>query len=168
MRVIVPFVERRLHKRVVPAITAQGYVAWLYRCDPPPEPGSYPGVLRYWLRSGEDFCVVEQDVESLPGTLDELADCPEPWCWNAYPLQVPFDETGLHLRHFAMLGHTRFRSSLLPELPGLDTQRWWADWDGRDRLLVLWLNSLGIAPHRHYPDVRHHHRYWVNSVSEES
>ena len=158
MIVAVPTAHDRLHRATVPSITAQGHTAHVYTCPDPPHPASYPGVLRAFFRSGESFCIVEHDIESLPGALAALTQCEQPWCWNAYDLDVPFDATGASPQ-FAMLGHTRFRPVVGLMLgPLLDTVRWWRHWDGLD-LLIHWRLRRRLAPHRHYPDVIHHHEY---------
>lgn len=158
MIVAVPTAYGRPHPATVPSITAQGYTAHVYECPDPPDPASYPGVLRALFRSGEPFCVVEQDIESYDGALAALDLCPEPWCWHAYDLDVPFDAADPPA-HFAMLGHTRFRPDVGRLLaPLLDSARWWGHWDGRD-VLIHWALRRRLLPHRHRPDVIHHHDY---------
>jgi hypothetical protein len=159
MIVVVPYVE--LHPATVPAIEAQGYDPVLAKM----EGASYPRLLLDLFARGEDFCIDEQDVESHPGALDELRDCPEPWCWNAYPLG-PAD--GENLIPYATLGHTRFRAGLSWAVDALrDDSRWLETWVARDAYLGWHLLGQGLKPHRHRPDVTHHHRYDEAHASEE-
>jgi hypothetical protein len=153
--IVVPFVEGMLHPRVVPAIEAQGYTPMLKEL--PREGARYPRLLLELFAAWEDFTVIEQDIESRPGFLDGLRDCPESWCFHAYPLSVPFNETNLP---YAPLGHTRFRAGLWHLVSDLVfDERWLETWVARDAYLGWHLLGKGLKPHRHGGDALHLRSY---------
>ena len=169
MRVVVPYSPGQLHPRVVPSIVAQGYEAETYECvNIVGDPMSYPALLHQWLTSGEDVCIVEHDNESRPGFLADLDACPEPWCFYAYDLSIPWEDAILDPgpnsaplgELFAPLGHTRFRAGvgdlILPTL----TAGWFREsWVARDTWVSGALNAVGLIPHRHPGKALHHHQY---------
>jgi len=165
MRVVVPYVEGMLHPKTVPAIEAQGYEAVLEELTTANEGARYPRLLLELFQSDEDFCIIEHDIQSRTGFLDGLRDCPEPWCFHAYSLGVPFDDTSLP---YSPLGHTRFRSGLWPAVRELaDDPRWGETWVARDAYLGWHLLGQGFKPHRHPGDVPHFHRYHEEHPSDE-
>ena len=164
-----------LHPRVVPSLLSQ--------VDPRGEryvieqvevanivghPLSYPALLLEWLTCGQDVCIVEHDNESRPGFLAGLEECPEPWCFHAYDLSIPWEEAverpsgdsaplggGL-----APLGHTRFRAGLGDRIRETLESSWFqASWVSRDTFVSGALNALGYLPHRHPGKAGHHHDY---------
>lgn len=169
MRVVVPFAPGLLDGRTVPSITAQGYDPEVTECvNIVGHPRSYPALLREWFLSDDDFCIIEHDNESRPGFLDALRDCPEPWCFFAYDLSVPFEQavqqptvTSAPLGvDFAPLGHTRFRAGLGTEIRStLDAEFFQATWVSRDTFVSGALSALGFSAHRHPGKALHHHPY---------
>lgn len=152
MIVAVTYLDGMLHDRVVPAIERQGYRPRLLPVD-----RSYqPQLAQVFavLSSGADVALIDQDVESRCGFLDDLDACPEPLCYHAYAMAQPFDDT---FAPFA-LGHSRFKAQLgRPLLALAATDRWKrAHWTQCETLIV---ETVGIAPHRHDGDAIHHHRY---------
>jgi len=169
MRVVVPYARGLLHPRVVPAIVMQGYDPEMYECvNAVGDPRSYPALLREWFYSGTDFCVIEHDNESRAGFLDDLRDCPEPWCFFAYDLYRPFEEVvnqptdvsaplGVD---FSALGHTRFRAGLGEEIRELlDAPFFSLTWAARDTFISGALHAIGYVAHRHPGKAFHHHPY---------
>lgn len=163
----VPYVEGGLHPRVLPAIAAQGYAV-----DPVQmiDDRFYAALLRRGLTSGEDFYVVEQDVESRPGFLDDLDRCPEPWCYFAYDFSVPYEEscygpdgqTGLIPDWFAPLGHARFSAGIGTRIADLlNSEEFLSHWLSRDYLICKAFRKLGRFPHRHRGKAIHWHDYGV-------
>lgn len=149
MIVVVPYVPGHLHERTVPSIVAQGYRP---RLVPVRLPNSYGLLLTMLAAEGADVCVVEHDNESRPGLLAELAACPEPYCWNPYPVcgmaAEQMDTPGL--------GHTRLRAEAWAELAGrpeLAKMRY----QGIDSWIARTLAAAGISDHRHDATVLHHH-----------
>ena len=175
VRVIVPYVPGLLHPRVVPAIVAQGYEPEAIECvNIVGHPRSYPRILRDAFLSGDDFLIVEHDNESRPGFLDDLRDCPEPWCFFAYDFRVTFEDAvqqptvmGAPLGvDFAPLGHTRFRGGLGRQIESTVTSEFFlATWVGRDTFVSGALRALGYKAHRHPGKAFHHHPY-NRAVSE--
>lgn len=169
MRVIVPHAPGLLHERVVPAIEAQGYEPELIECvNIVGHPQSYPMILQRELLSGVDVCIVEHDVESRPGFLDDLDICPLPWCFNAYDFSVPFEDAlkQPHLRSgplgvdFAPLGHTRFKAGVGQEIEEtLRDPLFLATWVARDVWIAGALVKVGIQAHRHPGKALHWHPY---------
>jgi len=169
MRVIVPYFPGLLHPRTIASIVAQGYVPERRECvNRVGHPQSYPMILTKLFESGEDFCIVEHDIESRPGFLGALEDCPSPWCFNAYDFSIPWEEaigqpsdTSAPLGVYACpLGHTRFRGGLYETLREvLHSDIFQMSWVGCDTWLGNRLNDIGMIPHRHPGKVIHHHPY---------
>jgi hypothetical protein len=117
---------------------------------------------------GEDFMLIEHDIEIRAGVVEELAACPEPWC--LFPFPGPgFSAEGGNLLTIS-LGCTRFRSELLaaqPDLMGAVDGRCQVhrsgstrDWHRLDVTMVSVLRERGYPdPHVHTPPVIHHHMY---------
>jgi hypothetical protein len=146
--VFIPFVEGMLHDRVVPAIERQGYQPALVSvagCDE-----------SYWMvlteiarREPNSLCVVEHDVESQPDYLDELRDCPEPYCFNAYDFRAgDWEDVNIE---YAPLGHTRFAGEALLILATLPRRHW----IGLDKWIGERMAACGIRPHMHGGRVVH-------------
>jgi len=137
-------------------------------------PQSYPMILAALFESGEDFCIVEHDIESRPGFLVSLEDCPEPWCFNAYNFSIPWEEaigaptdTSAPLGMYAApMGHTRFRGGLYETVKRvLDSDVFKMSWVGCDTWLGNQLNAPvsqgggAMNPHRHRGKAIHWHPY---------
>jgi hypothetical protein len=175
MRVLVPFYGDLLHPRVIPSLVSQvdadgnRYVIEQVECvNIVGHPFSYPALLADWLTCGADVCIVEHDNESRPGFLAGFESCPEPWCFHAYDLSVPWEDAvgltsdrsaplGLGL---APLGHTRFRAGVGDLIAETLDAPWFREtWVSRDTFISGALNALGMAPHRHPGKAGHHHPY---------
>lgn len=162
MRVVVPYTD--LHPRVVPAIEAQGYHAETWRMV---NEVHYPHLLRELFASGEDFCLIEHDVESRPGFLESLEECPAPWCFNAYDFTIPYDEAvcndgpiSVLADHFSPLGHTRFRGGVGKVIAQtLDSPDFLSSWISRDTRVSAALVAAGYRAHRHKGKALHRHDY---------
>ena len=170
MIVLVPYADGRLHPRVLPSLRDQGYDVMTWRVENVVgSPNSYPKILSTMLLGLEDVCVVEHDVESRPGFLADLEACPEPWCFYAYDLSLPWDQAvemavataGQEVgSRFAPLGHTRFRAGFCEQIRGLlESDVFAATWVARDSMLVGALAERGCTPHRHPGKAIHHHQY---------
>lgn len=95
-----------MHERVIPAIVEQGYRPIQFVVSNKPDEMTYARFVRCLSYFRHSACIVEPDIESRPGFLQSLDECPEPWCFYDYPgLPVgrPWTE------NFAHLGHARFR-----------------------------------------------------------
>ena len=113
----------------------------------------YHLLLHLWQRGG-DVTIVEQDMAPTVAQLDELDDCPEPWCGYAYNMTSGYQ---------ASLGCTRFRAGLMAAEP--DLMRVIATYEHpyvpakhfiwlSDR--IAWeLESRGYTQHVHWPPVAH-------------
>lgn len=78
MLVVAPYTA--FAEGVADALDATGWT-W-HPVDVSGSPHAYWDLLDDLWREGHDFAVVEHDVLVQPGTLTELAACPEPWCGN--------------------------------------------------------------------------------------
>lgn len=173
VEVIVAHAPGMLHPRVVPAIRRQGYEPTVIECENiVNSPRSYPGVLRAAFESGRDFCVIEHDVESRPGFLSALEECPTPWCFFAYDFSIKYEDAVLQpmVRSaplgvgFAPLGHTRFRKELAPAvLPTVNSELFQASWVARDAFTTGALSAAGYLAHRHPGKAMHHHDYGLEA-----
>jgi len=101
--------------------------------------------------------VVEQDIVPAPGALQELAQCPQPWCAFAYEYP-PF---GL----YAGMGCAKFSRELLAQFPEAlsDTAAWYdakhppKHWCRVDGWLKQYLLERGATQHIH-GQVEHLHK----------
>ena len=130
-------------------------------------------VLSALFECGDDFCIVEHDIESRPGFLASLEECPEVWCFNAYDFSIPWEQaiaqpsdTSAPLGLYAApMGHTRFRGGLYETVVDvLHSEVFGMSWVGCDTWLGNRLNDLGMKPHRHPGKVIHHHPYTRRSA----
>lgn len=111
-----------------------------------------------WRQPGSTL-VLEHDIGLRAGVVEALADCPEPWCGNPYPL-----DGGVIL---ACLGCTRFTAALKAAEPdlldvvgeithdGLPAK----DWRRLDVRLGDELKRRGYQLHVHQPVLAHYHSY---------
>lgn len=131
-------------------------------------PRSYPQLLREYFLAGEDFCIIEHDNESRPHFLDDLRDCPQPWCFFAYDLYTSWEDATSQPTawsaplgvDFAPLGHTRFKAGLGQEIESiLSADYFLSSWVSRDTFISGALTALGYIAHRHPGKAIHWHPY---------
>lgn len=110
-------------------------------------PDAYWSLLRDLWRSGDDFCIVEQDMVVPPGALASLEACPELWCG------VPYELYGVYgVWH----GVTRYRGALTWRLPHLPDEIEHRSWEQLDSAWINHLRDEGYAEaHWHWPAARH-------------
>lgn len=120
---------------------------------------AYATLLENLWATGEDFAIVEHDIEVHEYALQDFMDCREPWCSNEYKVGEALIAYGL--------GCVRFRKELMeaePDAivahtalgPGLTPAR---DWRRLDVRTVSTLRTRGYEPCVHEPPVNHHHSY---------
>lgn len=105
-KVIVPFT--RLHPQVWPALAAAGIMH--PRFVELPKWDSYSQLLKELWAEEETFVLVEQDIIIRPGVVEELIDCPEPWCGF-------LNDVGLGI--WPTLGCTKFDATYQRRFPEL-------------------------------------------------
>lgn len=123
----------------------------------PCDPDAYWALLAQQWRQPGDLIVVEQDVGIHAGVVEDLEQCPEPWCGYPYPI-------GEQL--LVCLGCTRFTAALKAAEPDLldVVGRESGDlpprhWARLDVWIMLHLERCGYRRHYHQPPVQHYHRY---------
>lgn len=167
---VIPWVAGMLHDRTVYAVA--GVAHRKVQLDPD-DVGGYARLLCDLWEAGEDWAVLEQDVEPPPLFLAGFDSCPQPWCIHSPE----------RLAGSAWLGCVRFRGELCRSVPGLmraalgdniadgDVPFTWQKCDIR---LERHLRGLGLAPHFHEPPAVHLHVYdrprcqFVTSVTVDS
>lgn len=130
------------------------------------------GYLAYWQarwKDGQTFINVEHDVVPWPGALEQLWECPKPWCAFGYAEPVP---------GYPVLGCAKFSAEAIaaaPELPapGYIRSHKWAttaeeatSWLTMDRLIGHALLGAGVMPHRHNPPVSNLNPIYVMSEQQ--
>lgn len=143
---LVPFTRRHLlTEAATPGATwvdvsGHRFDYWRLLCD-------------WW--GGDDLTIVEHDVAPEPWMLDELADCPEPWCYFRYDNHTDEDAEAWK---WGILGCTRFSSRLMADVPDavLNCEERWRDWHYLSSGLGKNLRDAGYEPHVH--GVVNHHR----------
>ena len=159
MIVVVAYAPGLLHRRVVPAVRRQGVEPRLLELHGITYPLRLLELFDEMAEKDEPLCVIEQDVEIRYGALAGFEECPEPWCFHAYPFSVPYDETGL-TDWFSPLGCTRFRPEIAPVLQSLrENPEFTISWVGRDVWTSRVLADAGYRSHRHPGDMMHYHDY---------
>ena len=110
-----------------------------------------------WAKDG--FTIVEHDIVVWPGAIQQLQDCPEPWCVFPYYSSVGWIIDGLGCTKFSrelVQGHP---DVLKPPFPVCCAHTKY--WCGLDRLLAHSLVSQGIQPHVHSPAVVNLNDRWT-------
>lgn len=150
MRVLVPHTDLRGQVRT--ALDASG---WRWEpVDVSSADTAYTRMLSTLWIVGETFTLVEHDVVIRPGVLDELNDCPHPWCAFPYALR---DTT------VAGLGCTKFTAELIAAHPHAVAQTWAehteahprGHWCNLDDRLTRVLTAARATRHLHGPPVEH-------------
>ena len=116
----------------------------------------YITIATLWAQ-GQTFVTVEQDIVPAPGMIEEMLNCPEPWC--AYGYEYP------PFGHYAGMGLAKFSAELLAKLPDamVETGKWADDkhppmfWCRVDGWLKQYLTDQGQKQHIH-GIVEHHHK----------
>lgn len=112
-------------------------------------------LIEVWAE-GEDFINFEHDIVPWPGAIQELLDCPKPWCFFGYQDQVK----DLVANSAAMFGLVRFRSLIIKALPQVwterkaqGTQQWPVGWRGMDIHFFHYAMARQWYPHQHHPSI---------------
>lgn len=120
---------------------------------------AYYVLLRGLWHAGGGFVIVEHDIVVWPGAVQQLEDCPEPWCVFPYYSSVGWARDAL--------GCTKFSSGLLQRYPDVleppfpDCCQHTTYWCGLDRLISHRLRSHGLEPHEHSPAVVNLNDRWT-------
>jgi hypothetical protein len=139
--VLVPWADGSPHVQVLANLSAQGVTFKAVRMHTDQD---YPHELAAWWADGRPFVVVEHDICPWPGAIDQLAECPQPWC------ALPYIEA---TRLAAFLGCTYFDPARLgPSVPLIEGDTWMT----ADTTLIRELHHRwGSGPHLHGPPVVH-------------
>ena len=138
----------------------------------PADDNAYWRLLDGLWNAGEDFAIVEHDIEIHADVLPTFESCPEPWCTFPY-LGRSFKNYPVPVLRCA-LGCVRFRADLLRANPGLleamlpgpsGSLRNPKHWRRCDSLLATVLQRRGYSVHEHEPHVIHHHDYENDVIS---
>lgn len=114
----------------------------------------YAALLDIW-QLGETFAILEHDVVCRPDIIDELEECPEPWCLYGY---TDFCHDGCREAWRNQLGCTRFRSELIRAVPDAMSAIPASNWDWHEMCNGLGenLRAQGYTHHWHGPPAEHH------------
>jgi len=155
--IFIPY-NGRIVEGVVEAILAQGFVPNAVECT---SPDTYCNLLAYnWPLN--DFIIVEHDNLLMDHqnnllSLQELIDCPEPWCGYEYQLGINTQMEAVYECAFGMTCFKQIRS-LLPgiwEEPSLDVRyinhSWKTKrhWEGMDLYFRARAEQIPIKQHCH-------------------
>jgi hypothetical protein len=148
MRVVYPYTAR--HPSTL--LGAPAGAEWHYVGQ---DDHAYWRLLGDLWAAGEAFLIVEHDVVCRPDVVEQVANCPEPWC------AFPYDD----MCHWECmeawrntLGCTRFSAEIIRAVPDAVTAI-----EGRYRDWHVLCDGLGrnlrrcFTHHWHMPAVRHHH-----------
>jgi hypothetical protein len=118
--------------------------------------GSYPDYFVERWAEGKTFINIEHDISFPSGLLEEIWECPEPWCSVGYSPggtgSAPHD---LAAQRGAPLGIVKFSAEFIAATPTMFQppylpKKHWGHCDG-------WVNdggnAAGFVPHQHWPDV---------------
>jgi hypothetical protein len=146
MRVLVPFtfINER-HRESIRRFAPQAELV-----DVSGDDLDYSCVVSQLWRDGDDFAIVEHDIEIHATVMSEFALCPEPWCVFLYD-HGP-DGYGVLMPAF---GCVRFRKELLRAQPEIAAIR--SSWECYDSEVKCALIAAGYSQHVHHPPVLHHH-----------
>lgn len=110
---------------------------------------SYHELLRRCWATGMDFLVVEHDVVVNDAALNDLIDCPEPWCAQPYLVAGEVQTA---------LGCTRFRGEFTnrwPDAIDLIGEHVSKHWSVLDAALTTLMELVGVRCHAHAIEVEH-------------
>lgn len=159
MKVVVPYSRHAFGTTVV--LRGDGIEPRLELCNQ--EDSYYKLMVKLWAEH-EQFITVEHDVMPWPGAIQQLWDCPEPWCGNTYYMRGKLGVVAF--------GCTKFSVELIDKMPWIwelvarpanfdgsleepdPLRTHWAVLDGLWRDLVD-LNFPDLKPHLHNPPVVH-------------
>lgn len=152
--VVIPWVAGGLNAATVDAVAASGLPSQLVEMRGQDD---YHNLIADLWHDGETFLTVEQDIVPAAGALEEMANCPEPWCAFAYEYP-PFG-------HYAGMGCAKFSADLIKRFPdALSATGTWVDekhpakhWCRVDGWLKKYLMDHGQRQHIHGL-VTHHHK----------
>jgi len=151
VRVACAYVPGMLHARTRVALEAYAPGYELYELGLHFD--AYYTLLSTLWEEGEAWLNVEQDIEIHPTVVAEAASCPHRLCvWPYHGASQSEVLTG-------SLGCTRFSNDLLDEFPDFMRNLPVRGWKILDAEIHPRLLDLGVAPHLHYPTVKHHHVY---------
>jgi hypothetical protein len=128
-------------------------------------------IAKKWARA-ESFVLIEHDVLATPELLDEIWNCPEPWCagfsWAYHGAVLPGEDrphrpgrdrvTALMLNKFD--GSLLQRMGTIPRGP--------LTWQQLDLYLLSWL-AQSAQPHLHGPVLHLHQKHpaWALTMTED-
>lgn len=108
----------------------------------------YDYFVQRWAE-GKPFINVEHDVVPWPGAIDDLWNCPEPWCAHGY---MPYDNFN-DQAYSVFLGCVKFSSQFILGLHDVWQaleNRHWTQLDGH---LTTFARAYGYNVHQHRPAV---------------
>ena len=130
---------------------------------PPEQVEAYWRLLCELWATGEDFAIIEHDIEIHEAVVREFTECANPWCVNWYDGQqrtwTGRGDVPVPVVLKCALGCVRFRGELTRTHPRLLSHMTVRRWDRLDSQLASLLQRRGQNAHRHEPDVIHHHDY---------
>jgi hypothetical protein len=119
-RIFVPYTD--LHPATVAALEPHRERVELVEVS---EEGAYWRLFESLWQRGEDFILVEHDIEVGASTVETFDECPKAWCTATYRwrrregYRGPADVILWHA-----LGCVRYRAELMAQLPELGDSRW--------------------------------------------
>ncbi len=131
--------------------------------------GAYWSLFESLWQRGEDFILVEHDIEVGESTIESFDECPTTWCTATYRWQRREGYRGAKdVILFHALGCVRYRAELMAQIPQLGDTAWlrskWPrlgelPWSYRlvDAIQSEVLRYRNRTPHLH-PMVTHHQR----------
>ena len=162
MRVIAPFTARQSDAERALREWAPDAEGW----DVSQSNTAYAQLVENLWASGEDFLIVEHDIEINPMVLDQALHCECDWGVSPYKANS-FHGFNVAPLLTCSLGFTRFRAPLLKAFPDAVTRANAidggsicppGDWKQLDGRLHYILTEAGYTPHLH-DEVVHHHVY---------
>lgn len=166
--IVVPYISGMLHARVAPAIVRAGGFPSMVKL-PAGDPYAYAALVNRLWAEGDDLIIIEHDIEISPSVLIEFGRCPQVWCAHRYPLSAN-PATPADAPTTFGFGCVRFRGELMRAWPEAVLEAIALElhpihppgsWPIFDSQLSTWLSRppRSVTPHRHTPDVTHHHDY---------
>ena len=153
MRIVVPYA--RLHYLCKGSVEQYAPLSDFIE-TPTGDDTAYPTLFADLWGQGEDFLLIEHDVEVHGDVVGALRACPEPWCGFQYQaMPVPGPQTFITYG----LGCTRYRHGLMEKVPLL-AQQVAPHWARLDALVRDSLLEAGFDMHVHTPPVTHHHNFY--------
>lgn len=112
----------------------------------------YSQFFKKCWEKGEDFINVEHDSVVWPGAVQQLIDCPHPWCAYDFSSKSNWEvENSQGILHSIPLACMKFTKEFMEKIPHAWDEE--VNWRECDVHLFKKASEAGLKIHQHYPGI---------------